>query len=102
MEINKNNEMLVQLSASDLFQLIKQAVKEEMDCITDAIKLNPKESENENDFLTREETAKLLKVSTTTLFLWNRDSILKANKIGRRVYYSKSEVYNKLNLVAVA
>lgn len=102
MEETNKNEMLVQLSSSDLFQLIKQAVKEEMDCITDAIKLNPKESENENDFLTREETAKLLKVSTTTLFLWNRDSILKAKKIGRRVYYSKSEVYNKLNLIAVA
>lgn len=99
---NKNNEMLVQLSSSDLFQLIKQAVKEEMNKITDVIKLNPKESDKENDLLTREETANLLKVSTTTLFLWNRDSILKAKKIGRRVYYSKSEVYNKLNLVAVA
>ena len=99
---NKNNEMLVQLSTSDLFQLIKEAVKEEMSKITDVIKLNPKESEKESDFLTREETAKLLKVSTTTLFLWNRDSILKAKKLGRRVYYSKKEVYNKLNFIPAA
>ena len=99
---NKNNEMLVQLSTSDLFQLIKEAVKEEMSKITDVIKLNPKESEKESDFLTREETAKLLKVSTTTLFLWNRDYILKAKKLGRRVYYSKKEVYNKLNFIPAA
>ncbi|WP_445711025.1 helix-turn-helix domain-containing protein [Flavobacterium sp.] len=99
---NKNNEMLVQLSASDLFQLIKQAVKEEMDCITDVIKLNPTESENESDLLTRVETAKLLGVSTTTLFLWNRDKTLQHTKLKRRVYYSKKEVYNKLNLKATA
>lgn len=101
MILQKEN-LLVQLSVGDLQQLISDVVKNELQKITDAIKLNPKESENENDFLTREETGKLLKVSTTTLFLWNRDSILKAKKIGRRVYYSKSEVYNKLNLVAVA
>lgn len=101
MILQKEN-LLVQLSVGDLQQLISDVVKNELQKITDAIKLNPKESEKENDFLTREETANLLKVSTTTLFLWNRDSILKAKKIGRRVYYSKSEVYNKLNLVAVA
>lgn len=101
MILQKEN-LLVQLSVGDLQQLISDVVKNELQKITDAIKLNPKESENENDFLTREATAKLLSVSTTTLFLWDRNSILKAKKIGRRVYYSKSEVYNKLNLVAVA
>ncbi|WP_329807185.1 helix-turn-helix domain-containing protein [Flavobacterium facile] len=101
MILQKEN-LLVQLSVGDLQQLISDVVKNELQKITDAIKLNPKESDKENDFLTREETANLLKVSTTTLFLWNRDSILKAKKIGRRVYYSKSEVYNKLNLIAVA
>lgn len=101
MILQKEN-LLVQLSVGDLQQLISDVVKNELQKITDAIKLNPKESDKENDFLTREETAKLLKVSTTTLFLWNRDSVLKAKKIGRRVYYSKSEVYNKLNLIAVA
>jgi hypothetical protein len=99
---NKNNEMLVQLSVSDLYQLIKQAVKEEMDCITDVIKLYPKESKNESDLLTRKATAELLNVSYTTLYFWDKKSILHSKNIGRRVYYSKSEVYNKLNLIAVA
>lgn len=97
---NKNNEMLVQLSADDLFQLITQAVKQELNKITEVIKLNPKDSENESNIISRTETAKLLGVSLTTLFIWNRDSILKAKKIGRRVYYLKDEVLSKLKLAS--
>ena len=97
---NKNNEMLVQLSADDLFQLITQAVKQELNKITEVIKLNPKDSENESNIISRTETAKLLGVSLTTLFIWNRDSILKAKKIGRRVYYLKDEVLSKLKFAS--
>ena len=99
MMLNKAN-LLVQLNVGDLQQLITDAVKQELQKIAEVIKLNPKESEKESDLLTRDETAKLLKVSTTSLFIWNRDSILKAKKIGRRVYYLKSEVMSKLNAVA--
>ncbi len=99
MMLNKAN-LLVQLNVGDLQQLITDAVKQELQKIADVIKLNPKESEKDSDLLTRYETAKLLKVSTTSLFIWNRDSILKAKKIGRRVYYLKSEVMSKLNAIA--
>ena len=97
---NKNNEMLVQLSTNDLFQLITEAVKQELNKITEVIKLNPKDSGNESNIISRTETAKLLGVSLTTLFIWNRDSILKAKKIGRRVYYLKDEVLSKLKLAS--
>ena len=97
---NKNNEMLVQLSTNDLFQLIKEAVKDELQKITNVIPLNLKEKENESELLTRRQTAELLKVSETTLFLWDRDKKLENKKIGNRVYYLKSEVICKLNSVA--
>lgn len=97
---NKNNEMLVQLSTNDLFQLIKEAVKEELQKITNVIPLNLKEKENESELLTRRQTAELLKVSETTLFLWDRDKKLENKKIGNRVYYLKSEVINKIKTVA--
>ena len=97
---NKNNEMLVQLSTNDLFQLIKEAVKEELNKITNVIQLNPKEKENESELLTRKQTAELLNVSETTLFLWNRDKVLEHKKLNNRVYYIKSEVLNKLKTVA--
>ncbi|OCK50651.1 hypothetical protein BA768_19450 [Chryseobacterium sp. CBo1] len=49
------------------------------------------------EFYTREETAKLLDVSLTTLFHWNNDGTLKNTKLGKRVYYSKIEVLARLN-----
>jgi predicted RecB family endonuclease len=99
MMLQKEN-LLVQLSVGDLQQLIKEAVKEELQKITDVIQLNPKDSENEHELLTRKQTAELLKVSETTLFLWDRDKKLENKKIGNRVYYIKSEVLNKLKTVA--
>ena len=95
-----NNEMLVQLTANDLMLLIKEAVKEELQKITNVIQLNPKEPENENELLTKKQTENLLNVSSTTLFLWNRDKVLEHKKIGNRVYYLRSEVLNKLKTVA--
>lgn len=97
---NENTKLLVQLSVVDLQHLIKEAVKEELQKITNVIQLNPKESENELELLTRKQTAELLKVSETTLFLWDRDKKLEHKKIGNRVYYIKSEVLNKLKTVA--
>ena len=99
MMLRKEN-LLVQLSVGDLIQLIKEAVKEEISKITDVIKLNSKENESESGLLTRAETARLLRVSTTSLYLWNRDKILENKKISNRVYYLKSDVMNKLNSVA--
>lgn len=96
---NKEN-LLVQLNVGDLQQLITEAVKQELKKITEVIKMNPKDSENESNIISRTETAKLLGVSLTTLFIWNRDSILKAKKIGRRVYYLKDEVLSKLKLAS--
>jgi hypothetical protein len=95
MVLQKEN-LLVQLSVGDLKQLIKEAINEELQKLKEVIQLNPKNSENESELLSREATAKMLGVSTTTLFFWNRDSILKAKKIGRRVYYLKSEVLSKI------
>ena len=90
--------MLVQLTANDLKQLIKEAVKEELQKITNVIQLNPKEKESE--LLTRKQTAELLNVSETTLFLWNRDKVLEHKKLNHRVYYLKNEVLNKIKTVA--
>jgi hypothetical protein len=95
---NENTKLLVQLSVGDLQQLIKEAVKEELQKITNVIQLNPKEKEFE--LLSRKQTAELLNVSETTLFLWNRDKVLEHKKLNNRVYYIKSEVLNKLKTVA--
>lgn len=89
---------LVQLSVDDMTKIISEAVANELQKVTDLITLRP--TQNENELLSREETSKLLKVSFTTLFNWNREKVLEAKKLGKKVYYLKSEVLNKLNNVA--
>jgi excisionase family DNA binding protein len=49
----------------------------------------PKEPE---DFLTRMETAKLLKISLTTVHEWANTGILKMYKVGNRTYFSRKEI----------
>lgn len=46
--------------------------------------------------LTREETAKLLSVSLTTLWYYTRKDIVPAYRIGTKVRYKKSEVLSAL------
>ncbi|HAT3992563.1 TPA: helix-turn-helix domain-containing protein [Elizabethkingia anophelis] len=61
--------------------------------IANAIKKSTIISKSEEKPLyTREETAELLDVSLTTLHHWNKNNILLAKKIRRRVYYSKEDV----------
>ena len=49
-------------------------------------------------FITREETAKLLHVDFSTLWRWNKLGLLRPNKVGpRRVMYKYSDVLRKLN-----
>lgn len=51
---------------------------------------------SEKEIYTKKETAELLGVSDTTLYLWNKQGVLKHNKIGNRVYYPKDVVFSKL------
>ena len=80
---------LMQIDIDSFGQFIQKLVREELE------KIIPVQSE-EKEFYTREETAKLLNVSLTTLFHWNNDGTLKNTKMGKRVYYSKDEVFSKL------
>ena len=49
-------------------------------------------NKDEKEILSRQETADLLGTSLTTLFHWGNLGILNPTKIGRRVYYTQSEL----------
>ena len=53
-------------------------------------------TETPDEFLTRKETAKLLKISLVTLHQWCKDGILKPLKKGNRTYFSKREIEKSL------
>ena len=96
---NKNEKLLVQLSVQDLQELIVKPLTEKMDKLLKVIQMIPKE-DDEDKLITRRETANLMKVSVETLYHWNLKKILKAKKIGNRVYYLRSDIMNKLKSVA--
>ncbi|MBN8641122.1 MAG: helix-turn-helix domain-containing protein [Flavobacteriales bacterium] len=51
----------------------------------------------DNDqLLTREETAKMLSVSLVTLWSWTKSDIIPAYRIGNKVRYKKAEVITAL------
>lgn len=85
--------MIVQMTIGDLKCLIKETVEEVIKQKDDK---NPKKEKRENNLLTREETAKFLKVEKETLWNWDKKGELKALKIGRRVYYYKEDIMAKL------
>ena len=58
----------------------------------------PKEPE---ELMTREETAKYLKISLTTLWQWSKKGILPSYSIGNRVYYKRKEIDQSLIRVEV-
>lgn len=96
--MTENNSRLIDLTKKDLENLISETVSSELKKIVTLMNNQPEKEENK--IISRNDTSKLLGVSLTTLFHWNNDGILKAKKIGSRVYYLKNEVMDKLKSVA--
>ena len=89
-----------QLTIDDLKAMIKDAVKSVIPPPTNGtnITLGVSASNPEDDLITPKEVCKIIKISSTTLWRFNREEILKQKvKIGRKVYYSKKDVYDFLN-----
>ena len=56
-----------------------------------------KEAAKPDIYLTRDEVAKILNVSLTTLFHWNNKGILTTRKIGNKVRYLRKDIDKVLN-----
>lgn len=59
----------------------------------------PTNTEKQSDYITRKETAELLKITLPTLHDWCKVGYLKPYKIGARVLFKKSEVIATLEKV---
>ena len=89
---------LIDLKVSDLIKLISESVSTELEKVNAF--LNSKVENPQEELLTRDETSKLLKISLTTLWKHSKTGTLPAKKIGRKVYYFRQDVMNRLNSVA--
>ncbi len=70
------------LTVSQLKDLIRETI----------IEATPNISQNENEYLTRKETAKKLRVSLVTLNDWSRRGLIQSYKIGGQVRYKLAEI----------
>jgi len=52
--------------------------------------------QNDEELLTREETAMMLKTSYTTLWDWTKKEKLIAYRLGNRIYYKRGEIMKAL------
>lgn len=78
----------VMLQMDDLRQVVTEIVEE----ICAKRGLNEKPSEEEGEWLTREEVCDILHITYTTLWRKENEGVIKKYKMGRRNLYSKKEV----------
>jgi len=73
------------ISISDFREILSDIVRKEIrEIITD--------QNSTSEYLTRQETAELLKISLVTLNDWTRKGIIQSYRIGTRVRYKRSEI----------
>lgn len=72
-----------ELTKQELEQLIETAV---------AKALNAHRPENGSEFLTRTQAAKALGVTLTTLYVWDKQGILPAKRLGKKVFYTAKDI----------
>lgn len=78
---------IIQISLNDLREVVKDLYHEERKRTEEAISAN-----REHPTLTRKETAKMLGVSLSTLWQWEKSGYLTPVKIGTKVMYRPTDV----------
>jgi hypothetical protein len=78
---------LIEVTPQQLQEEILKGIKTQLKEFASLFKATPQE-----EYLTREETAKLLKVDLSTLWHWNKKGILTPFGISNRVYYKRSDI----------
>lgn len=95
--MNTQTFQMVNLSVSDLTELIKNVISTE---IQKVVSPTTQSQKPESEILSREQTKNLLGISYVTLWKHSRNGILKAKKIGSKIYYMRSDIDDLLNQVA--
>ncbi len=81
------------INLSDIKKVLREVLEEKSNDFT-----KPVNSEDQ-EYLTRKEVAKLLKISLTTLNDWSKQGIVQAYRIGNRVLYKKKEIEDSVSKV---
>ena len=101
---NNSNTQFIVMTMSDYMNMVHEAAR---NLVAVQSATSPSTTEMEYKYMTRQEVAKLLKASLTSLWRWNKEGILCNYKDGNaKVVYLKEEVYdfikNRKNTSATA
>lgn len=88
---------LVQLDQEKLLDSIAEIINKKIEQSLSKLQKKDIEGDDQFEFLTRKETAELLKVTYNSLHRWVQDGILKSYKIGNRTYFKREEILESLN-----
>ena len=92
--MNKPQIQFIQFTPEEFKELISESVKSQFNALSSQSKDIVKDEQKE--FLTRKETAKLFNVSLVTIHQWQNNGILKVYKAGNRSYFKYSELLETL------
>lgn len=76
------------VSPEDLKNIILDDLKDELARLINSFKPEKKEDE----YLTRKEVSKILKVSLTTISDWSKNNIIKPRRIGNLIRFKRSDI----------
>jgi len=79
------------INADYLKEVIREVISEELERIT--------KPQNETQYRTRKEAAKLLKITLPTLHEYTKEGRIQAVRIGKRVLYSEQAVQEALKVI---
>ena len=92
--MNKPQIQFIQFTPEEFKELISESVKNQFNALSSQSKENVKDEQKE--FITRKETAKLFNVSLVTIHEWQNNGILKVYKMGNRSFFKYSELLETL------
>ena len=92
--MNTNSVIVHNIDVQQFEELVKSSVKLQLDDFKKSFT-----NYNQEELLTREETYKLLKIDSSTLWAWTKKGKINAYGIANRRYYKRSEILECLILL---
>ncbi|ARV10125.1 hypothetical protein BTO05_10935 [Winogradskyella sp. PC-19] len=93
--MESNEIRIYNITPNSLEESVERAVTKALGILTQSDIKDYKE-ETKDVLMTVDETIEFLKCSKQALWNWRKNGILPSYRLGNRVYYKKSDIYEKL------
>jgi excisionase family DNA binding protein len=96
-EVERNPLVVIDLATLQL--VLSKTFKSLFEDLNQTSIINPQPpNDDQNDLMDMTEVLKFLKVSKVTIHNWKKKGIIKSHRIGRKLYFKKSELDSAIRL----